>query len=139
MEYHIYHIPLKRKIGVTTDIKRRIRHHGRPVYEILETHTDPKTAGDREQELQRQYGYEVDKIHYFTLTQRDYSKSANNGVNSFEWETIRHNFNSNTAKVAGSIGGITTQNKDYTCPCCGKEGKGTAMLRWHFDNCKHKA
>lgn len=25
-----------------------------------------------------------------------------------------------------------------TCPYCGKEGKGSAMNRWHFDNCKHK-
>jgi hypothetical protein len=115
-----------------------MRHHGKPEYEILETHTDPKTVGDREQELQRQYGYEVDKIHYLTLTQRDYSKSANNGVSSSEWKTIQNKFDSNTAIIAGSTGGITTQNKEYKCLHCGKEGKGTAMLRWHFDNCKHK-
>jgi hypothetical protein len=24
----------------------------------------------------------------------------------------------------------------YTCPQCGKEGKGPMMFRWHFDNCK---
>jgi hypothetical protein len=25
-----------------------------------------------------------------------------------------------------------------TCPHCGKTGKGPGMLRYHFDNCKHK-
>ena len=24
------------------------------------------------------------------------------------------------------------------CPHCGKTGKGSSMLRWHFDNCKNK-
>lgn len=24
------------------------------------------------------------------------------------------------------------------CPHCGKEGKGSAMKQWHFNNCKHK-
>ena len=24
------------------------------------------------------------------------------------------------------------------CPHCNKEGRGTAMLKWHFDNCKFK-
>jgi hypothetical protein len=28
--------------------------------------------------------------------------------------------------------------KQYTCPHCGKEGKGNAMLRYHLDNCKNK-
>ena len=22
------------------------------------------------------------------------------------------------------------------CPHCGKEGKGSAMYKWHFNNCK---
>lgn len=25
------------------------------------------------------------------------------------------------------------------CPHCGKHGKGSSMLRWHFDNCKSKS
>jgi predicted GIY-YIG superfamily endonuclease len=25
---------------------------------------------------------------------------------------------------------------ERTCPHCGKQGKGSSMLRWHFDNCK---
>lgn len=26
--------------------------------------------------------------------------------------------------------------KEYKCPYCNKTGKGSIMLRWHFDNCK---
>ena len=29
-------------------------------------------------------------------------------------------------------------SKSYTCPHCGKEGKGAAMHQWHFNNCKLK-
>jgi hypothetical protein len=29
--------------------------------------------------------------------------------------------------------------KTYTCPHCGLIGNGGTMLRWHFDNCKHKS
>lgn len=28
--------------------------------------------------------------------------------------------------------------KDYTCPHCEKQGKGNAMKRFHFNNCKNK-
>lgn len=31
-----------------------------------------------------------------------------------------------------------SQSKPYTCPHCNLEGVGSAMKRWHFDNCKHK-
>jgi len=29
-------------------------------------------------------------------------------------------------------------SKKHQCPHCNKIGKGNTMLRWHFDNCKHK-
>lgn len=29
-------------------------------------------------------------------------------------------------------------NKKHVCPHCGKNGKGSSMLRWHFDNCKDR-
>jgi group I intron endonuclease len=34
--------------------------------------------------------------------------------------------------------GLHSSCKCYTCPYCGVEGKGGAMRRWHFENCKHK-
>ncbi len=30
------------------------------------------------------------------------------------------------------------QQKILICPHCKKEGGNGAMVRWHFDNCKHK-
>lgn len=30
------------------------------------------------------------------------------------------------------------KKKQHTCPYCGKTGSGGSMLRWHFENCKHK-
>lgn len=33
-------------------------------------------------------------------------------------------------------GRILAKVIEQTCPHCGKSGKGNAMIRWHFDNCK---
>jgi hypothetical protein len=30
------------------------------------------------------------------------------------------------------------KKQEHTCPHCGKVGSGGSMLRWHFENCKHK-
>ena len=30
------------------------------------------------------------------------------------------------------------KQKELTCPHCGKEGRGSSMIRWHFDKCKSK-
>jgi hypothetical protein len=32
--------------------------------------------------------------------------------------------------------GMVQNHPTYECPHCGKIGKGTAMFKWHFDNCK---
>ena len=62
--YTIYHINGD-KIGVTTNIKRRMREQGFSNWEILEEHTDIYIASDREIELQKQYGYRVDEQPYY--------------------------------------------------------------------------
>ena len=61
--YYIYHIKGV-KIGCTSNIKRRVKEQGYTEYEILETHTDIITASERELQLQKQYGYEVDDSLY---------------------------------------------------------------------------
>jgi transposase len=63
MEYYIYHIAGV-KIGCTSDLQKRMSEQGFTEWEILETHTDGWQAGDREIELQKEYGYRVDHIHY---------------------------------------------------------------------------
>jgi predicted GIY-YIG superfamily endonuclease len=55
--YYIYHIEERRKIGVSVDVERRMtEHQWNGDYEILEEHTDGWLAGDREMELQKEYG-----------------------------------------------------------------------------------
>jgi len=69
MTYYLYHIPGK-KIGVTCDIYNRVtdqQGYEADEYEILETSSDIDYISDREIELQKQYGYKVDKILYKNL------------------------------------------------------------------------
>ncbi len=61
--YYIYHIPGV-KIGCTNDLEKRMSDQGFTEWEILETHEDGWHAGDREIELQKEYGLPVDKVHY---------------------------------------------------------------------------
>jgi hypothetical protein len=65
-KHFIYHI-FGKKVGVTNDIVRRMREQSvkEGEYEILEEHTNAKTASVREQELQVQHGYRVDNIPYY--------------------------------------------------------------------------
>lgn len=70
--YYIYHIPNHKwkdssigKIGCTDELIIRMRKQGATEYQILETHLDIYIASDREIELQKQYGYPVDKIPYW--------------------------------------------------------------------------
>ena len=66
--YYIYHIPGV-KIGCTNDLQKRMSDQGFTEWEILETHTDGWLAGDREIELQKEYGYKVDTCHYMISLQ----------------------------------------------------------------------
>ncbi len=62
--FKIYHIKGV-KIGCTTQPKERVSEQGFSDYEILEEHIDIFKASDREQELQKQYGYRVDECPYW--------------------------------------------------------------------------
>jgi len=95
--YYIYHIPGK-KIGCTNNIKRRMRQQGFTEWEILETYEDGWVAGDREIELQKEYGYPVDTTHYMISIQ-----------NRFKWnDNARHIFTLEERSEAGKIGGSKT-------------------------------
>jgi|688.fasta_scaffold10191_7 hypothetical protein len=71
--YKIYHIPtfLHKdgrigKIGCTElEAQERVSQQGYTDFELLEKHTDIMIASDRERELQKQYGYPVDRILYW--------------------------------------------------------------------------
>jgi len=67
--FYIYEI-VDKKIGVTTNVKRRVTAQGSPYnyqYRILETHTDIFTVSDREKQLQREYGYKIDGTPYWRM------------------------------------------------------------------------
>jgi hypothetical protein len=86
--YKIYHIPTFihkdgriGKIGCTElEAKERVADQGYIDFEILEEHTDIMIASDREIELQKQYGYPVDRKPYWKVimmaTKEDCSKGG---------------------------------------------------------------
>ena len=90
--YYIYHIP-DIKIGCTTEPERRVKRQGYKDYHILEVHSDIDVASKREQELQKEYGYTVDKAPYKhsynervrlsgSKSKKKSISSRNNGINS---------------------------------------------------------
>ena len=69
MTYCIYHIPGK-KIGVTNNLEERVtRQQGytEDEYEILDMSDDICYISHREIELQKEYGYKVDRKLYKDL------------------------------------------------------------------------
>ena len=69
MKYYIYHIPGK-KIGVTCDLINRVtvqQGYAPGEYEILEEHVDIDVVSVREIQLQKAYGYKIDRKLYKNL------------------------------------------------------------------------
>ena len=67
--YYIYHIPGK-KIGATSNLNTRVtlmQGYREGEYEVLEQSTDIDYISDREIELQKSYGYKVDRQKYNNL------------------------------------------------------------------------
>ena len=102
--YYIYHIPtyihkdgMIGKIGVSEDLKTRINENLRKslqpfdFWKVLEEHTDIMIASQREIELQKEYGYKVDRIPYWQS--RKMGKSGEGGKHT----------NPNGGKIAGRI------------------------------------
>tara|TARA_R100000781_G_scaffold9101_1_gene7932 strand:+ start:7079 stop:7849 length:771 start_codon:yes stop_codon:yes gene_type:complete len=80
--YYLYHIPGK-KIGVTSNLKTRvtlIQGYKEGEYEVLESSEDIDYISDREIELQRSYGYKIDRRKYNEL----YKKSNKMRINATE-------------------------------------------------------
>ena len=67
--YYLYHIPGK-KIGVTRNLNNRVtlmQGYKENEYEVLEQSEDIDYISDREIELQKSYGYKVDRKLYKNL------------------------------------------------------------------------
>ena len=89
MMYYLYHIPGK-KIGVTTDLKRRVEDqqgYGPGEYEIIEQSEDIDFISDGEIIMQRCYGYKVDEIPYNKLKFNNKNKDMKLNINVTEQTT----------------------------------------------------
>ena len=70
--YYLYHIPGK-KIGVTRDLNKRVtifQGYKPNEYEVLDQSEDIDYISKREIELQKSYGYNVDKVQYKNLRKK---------------------------------------------------------------------
>ena len=77
--YYLYHIPGK-KIGVTRDLNTRvtlIQGYKENEYEVLERSEDIDYISDREIELQKSYGYKVDRTKYKNLNKKSNQMKIN--------------------------------------------------------------
>jgi NTP pyrophosphatase (non-canonical NTP hydrolase) len=86
--YYIYHIPTK-KIGVTRNLNKRVTiAQGYKIgeYEVLESSEDIDYISRRESELQRLYGYRVDRNSYKRLI-NNFKKSNQMKLNVTEQTT----------------------------------------------------
>ena len=77
--YYLYHIPGK-KIGVTRNLNHRvtlIQGYKENEYEVLEQSDDIDYISDREIELQKSYGYKVDRQSYKNLINKNNKMKIN--------------------------------------------------------------
>ena len=70
--YYLYHIPGK-KIGVTRDLNTRvtlIQGYNPSEYEVLDQSDDIDYISDKEIELQKSYGYKIDRKNIKTFLRK---------------------------------------------------------------------
>jgi hypothetical protein len=105
-KHFIYHI-FNKKIGCTNNVTYRMRCQNvkEGEYEILEEHTCEFIASEREIELQKQYGYPIDRMPYWKILQWQ-SKSSTpqarqKAVANTDWDSVvaKSNFKQRFANV----------------------------------------
>ena len=77
--YYIYHIPGK-KIGATSNLNTRVtlmQGYKEGEYEVLEQSTNIDYISDREIELQKSYGYKIDRQKYNNLIKSNNKMNIN--------------------------------------------------------------
>ena len=87
--YYIYHIPNK-KIGVTRDLKNRVtlvQGYKPGEYEVLDSSSDINYISKREIELQKFYGYRVDRTLYKNLVNKKLKINATEQTSTFDCPT----------------------------------------------------
>ena len=138
LTYYLYHIPGK-KIGVTRDLNSRVvdqQGYGLDEIEVLDQSTDINYISDREIELQKSYGYKIDRKKYkdlyinkiksmhINVTEQTstfpcpVSKLKGRLMDSLgkTWETTHGTFEINTDTVKWIMDNVTTSQ--YTSERC---------------------
>ena len=124
--YYLYHIPGK-KIGVTRDLNTRVtlmQGYKEGEYEVLEQSDDIDFISDREIELQKSYGYKVDRKLYKNLFKK-MNINATEQTSTFpcpanklkghlmnniglSWETLHGKFEINSTTIPWIIHNVKT-------------------------------
>jgi hypothetical protein len=89
-EYILYHIP-GRKIGCTTDLYNRVTEqqgYEPGEYEVLEKSNDIDYISKRELQLQKEYGYRVDRVPYNKLNNNNNFKDDGSYNPNFEYDRL---------------------------------------------------
>ena len=120
MTYYLYHIPGK-KIGVTCDLNNRVtmqQGYTPEEYELLDESTDIDYISKKEIELQKQYGYKVDRKLYKNLKPNTkMRKNITEQTTTFPCpkKDLKRNLLRNTGLIWETEHG-TFQVNDYTIP-----------------------
>ena len=135
-KYKIYHIPGV-KIGTSVTPQYRVGRQGYDKYEILEEHDCIDKVSDREIELQKEYGYSVDKVDYKTFmknrnTKGTYTDANRKGLSEKYWGTDKHR---DTASKVGKVTHVYLRDTKI-CDVCGIEVDLGNYAKHHGDNCK---
>jgi len=88
-EYILYHIPGK-KIGCTTDLYNRVTEqqgYEPGEYEVIEKSNDIDYISKRELQLQKEYGYRVDRVPYNKLNNNNFNNLKTMNINVTEQTT----------------------------------------------------
>ena len=113
--YYIYHIP-DVKIGCSTNPTKRVLQQGYTNYDVLEIYKDIRVASKRELELQKEYGYKVDKSSYYESVKNNSGKQHLGGRASSlkKWKNNREQMLEQIRR-GGVKGRIVQQKKTLMC------------------------
>jgi len=131
--YYIYHIP-DIKIGCTTEPERRVKRQGYKDYHILEVHSDIDVASKREQELQKEYGYQIDYVPYSQtdkVRRNGYMKGGNNGLRK---TVLQYDLQGNFIKSYNGARETMRQTGIDVRPCCRGLKKTAGGFIWKYKN-----
>ena len=132
MTYCIYHVPGV-KIGVTNNIKYRVEQqqgYNESEYEIVEMSDDINYISEKEHELQRKYGYRVDRQLYKDLHNNNFKQLNNMKINITEMTTT---FPCPVNKLKGHLMDNIGMSWDTVFGRCAITNKS---IEWIIDNVK---